>query len=254
MAMSEERKRLEEEELLRQAAEQKTQQQNSGYNSKYQAAIDTTMETIANRKPFTYDAAGDALYQQYKDRYINQGKQAMKDAIGMSAMMTGGYGNSYAQTVGQQTYQQYLGGLNDRIPELYTLAQQRYQNQHANDMDKLNALMAADEREYGRYLDSIAPTGGSGGGSGSRDAAQPAAVAPTYKELQPYVDDLINSGLSATQIRNRLSNQGIRASDLSLLVAYADRMLKKRDTGNTTTANKATVNPVKATKNTRQTK
>lgn len=88
--------------------------------------VQIALDALKNREKFSYDVNGDALYQQYKDSYINQGKQAMMDVMGKASAMTGGYGNSYAQTVGQQTYQGYLQGLNDKAPELYQLALDRY--------------------------------------------------------------------------------------------------------------------------------
>lgn len=102
-----------------------------------QGAYDALSDKYTNRGPFSYDFNADALYQQYKDRYIQQGKMAMQDAMGQAAAMTGGYGNSYAATVGNQAYQQSLQQLNDVIPELYKLAYDRY-NQEGQDM--LNAL------------------------------------------------------------------------------------------------------------------
>lgn len=96
------------------------------FNYGNQEAYDKAMNDILNRKDFSYDLNGDMLYQQYKDNYINQGKMAMMDTMGQASAMTGGYGNSYAQTVGQQTYQGYLQGLNNVIPELYQMALDRY--------------------------------------------------------------------------------------------------------------------------------
>ena len=61
-------------------------------------------DKVLNRSPFTYDMNEDMLYQQYKDSYTRQGKLAMQDTMGQAAALTGGYGNSYATTAGQQTY------------------------------------------------------------------------------------------------------------------------------------------------------
>lgn len=102
-------------------------------NEKNYSPVQTALDAYKNREKFSYDLNGDMLYQQYKDQYINQGKQAMMDAMGQASAMTGGYGNSYAQTVGQQTYQGYLQGLNDKIPELYQLAYDKY-NQEGDDL------------------------------------------------------------------------------------------------------------------------
>ena len=124
-----------------------------------QGDYDSLIDSILNRKAFSYDLNGDALYQQYKDNYITQGKQAMMDAAGQAAAMTGGYGNSYAQTVGQQTYQGYLQGLNDKIPELYQLALNRYNSEGDRlatnygilSSDRSNAL-AEHEAGYNRLV------------------------------------------------------------------------------------------------------
>ena len=89
---------------------------------------DEALEAYLNREDFQYDLNGDALYRQYKDRYQDLGKTAMMDTMGQTAALTGGFGSSYAQTVGQQTYQQYLKELGDVVPELYQLAYDRYQD------------------------------------------------------------------------------------------------------------------------------
>lgn len=51
----------------------------------------------------------------------------MQDTMGQAAALTGGYGNSYAQGVGQQAYQGYLQQLNDNVPQLQAQALQTYQ-------------------------------------------------------------------------------------------------------------------------------
>lgn len=107
-------------------------------------------------KNFNYDVNEDALYQQLKDKYIQQGKLAMEDTIGKASAMTGGYGNSYAQSVGQQAYQGQLDNLNDSIPELYDMALARYNTEYNTAYDKweqgyeqlLNALGIATDEYY----------------------------------------------------------------------------------------------------------
>ena len=125
------------------------------YQSQWQQSIDDTLNKILNREKFNYDLNGDALYQQYKDQYALQGKQAMMDTIGQASALTGGYGNSYAQTVGQQTYQGYLQQLNDKVPELYQLALDQYNNEK-NDLYNQYSLFADREStDYGRYRDTV---------------------------------------------------------------------------------------------------
>lgn len=119
------------------------------------AAMDNLANQLQNYKKFSYDINADALYQQYKDQYIQQGNLAKMDTMGQAAAMTGGYGNSYAQNVGQQAYQGYLQQLNNEIPELYQLALNQYTqdkqdlyNQYALHQDKKN-------QEYTEYLNNF---------------------------------------------------------------------------------------------------
>lgn len=122
------------------------------YTSRWQPQIDTTVNTILERKPFNYDVNGDALWQQYKDRYTDLGRKAMMDTMGQAAQLTGGYGNSAAQMAGQQAYQGYLQGLTDKIPELAQLAQQRYNQQGQDLYQQYGLLTGEDQRGYDQWL------------------------------------------------------------------------------------------------------
>lgn len=125
------------------------------YTSPWQSQLNDIVNQILNREKFSYDLNGDALYQQYKDQYTTQGKMAMMDTMGQAQAMTGGYGNSYAQSVGQQAYQGYLQQLNDKVPELYQLALNQY-NREGDDMYNQASIMAGmEEQEYGRYRDQM---------------------------------------------------------------------------------------------------
>lgn len=110
---------------------------------------------IANRKKFTYDLNADALYQQYRDQYMNQGRLAMQDTMGQAAMLTGGYSNSYAATVGNQAYQSYLQQLNNIVPELYELALNQYNAEGDQLNNKYNILNQQNEGEYSKYRDKV---------------------------------------------------------------------------------------------------
>ena len=126
----------------------------AAYTSPYGEKMDALIGQYADRKPFTYDVNADALYQQYRDQYIRGGNLAMKDTMGQAATMTGGYGNSYAASAGNQAYQQYLGRLNDVVPQLYQLAYQRYQQEGQDLKDLYGLYQNKDSIDYGRYRDS----------------------------------------------------------------------------------------------------
>lgn len=138
-----------------QALQEQLNQKPGAYQSQWQQQLQDTMNQILNREKFNYDLNGDALYQQYKDQYLTQGKMAMMDTMGQAQAMTGGYGNSYAQSVGQQTYQGYLQGLNDKIPELYQLALSQYQLEGDALANRASLLAQQEDRDYGRYQDTL---------------------------------------------------------------------------------------------------
>ncbi len=130
-------------------------QKPGAYQSQWQQGLNDAMNKIMNREKFSYDLNGDALYQQYKNQAVLGGQMAMQDTIGQASAMTGGYGNSYAQGVGQQAYQGYLQQLNDKVPELYQLALDQY-NREGEDLYSQYGLLADRENtDYGRYRDTV---------------------------------------------------------------------------------------------------
>lgn len=120
---------------------------------KDQSRYDNLIKQYENRPDFSYDFNGDALYQQYKDKYIQQGKMAMADTMGQASAMTGGYGNSYAATVGNQAYQAQLQNLNDIIPELYQMAYNRYQDEGQDMLNTIGILGGERDFAYGTWSD-----------------------------------------------------------------------------------------------------
>lgn len=130
-------------------------QKPQGYNSKYGAALDNILAQIQNPEKFKYDFNGDEMFKQYADLYTQKGRQASMNAMGQAAALTGGYGNSYAQQVGNQAYDQYLMDLYAKGDQLRQEAYQRYQDERADQYNQFNALGQADDRDYGRYRDTV---------------------------------------------------------------------------------------------------
>ena len=125
------------------------------YQSQYKGQLESLYNQVMNRDPFTFDLNGDILYNQYKDQYTQQGKQAMMDTMGQASAMTGGYGNSYAQTAGQQAYQNYLTQLNNIVPELYQQAYSRYNQEGADLQNQLGITQGLEDSEYAKYRDTV---------------------------------------------------------------------------------------------------
>jgi hypothetical protein len=135
------------------------------YAGSYEGQMAELYDKINGRDPFSYDAAKDPLYQAYKDQYIQGGKLAMKDTMGQAAALTGGYGNTYGQQVGQQAYDAYLKNLTEVIPTLYQTAYGQYKDQGDQMMQQYAMLGDLRDREYGRYRDAL------GDWEGERDYA-----------------------------------------------------------------------------------
>lgn len=140
---------------LRAQLEQFEAQRPGDYQSQYREQIDSLLDEILNRPDFAYDFNDDPLYQQYKDQYTQQGQLAMQDTMGQAAALTGGFGNSYAQSVGQQAYQGYLQQLNNVIPELQQNAYNMYMDEGNTMRTNMGLLQGMDEMDYGRYRDEV---------------------------------------------------------------------------------------------------
>lgn len=125
------------------------------YANSYEDEIREVYDSIVNREKFTYDVNADALYNQYKDQYVSLGKLAMQDTMGQASMMTGGYGNSYAASVGNQAYQSYLSQLNQVVPELYGMAYDRYRQEGQDLLNQYNMLGDMRDTEYNQYLNEL---------------------------------------------------------------------------------------------------
>ena len=119
----------------------------------WQAELDNVMAQIMGKGKFEYDMNGDAMYQQYADIYQNQANLGMQNAMAQAAALTGGYGSSYAQQVGQQAYAQQMQGLNEIGLDLYDRAYAQDQAERSQLMDQYNMLAAREEQAYNRGID-----------------------------------------------------------------------------------------------------
>ncbi len=126
------------------------------YQDPYGEELADLYERITGRGDFQYDLEGDPLYQQYRALYLRDGRLAMEDTMGQAAALTGGYGSSYGQSVGQQQYNAYLQRLNEAAPELYDRAFERWQSEGTRLDRQFDRLRELQQDEYGRYRDAVA--------------------------------------------------------------------------------------------------
>ena len=130
-------------------------QNKPSYQSRYDTPAKSLYDQLQNGEAFRFDIDADGLYRLYREQYTALGRKAMEDTMGRAQAMTGGYANSYAQTAGQQAYENYLGKLADAIPELYSQALERYQQEGSDLEEKYQRTLAMGEQDYDRHKDAL---------------------------------------------------------------------------------------------------
>ena len=130
--------------------------QPEGYTSGFEARLQELYDQIAGREAFSYDPEEDEMYRRYAKLYAAQGAAAMEDTMGQAAALTGGYGSSYAQAVGQQAYDRYLGELAALVPELRQAALAEYTQEGKALTDRYGLLRQQESAAYDRWQDTVA--------------------------------------------------------------------------------------------------
>lgn len=125
------------------------------FQSTYADKLANLYDSLMNRDKFSYNFNEDSMYQMYKDQYTQAGRNAMQDTMGQAAALSGGYNSSYAQSAGQQTYQNYLQELNNIIPQLRQQAYEEYQAEGQEMLNKYNLTNNAYNQEYAQYRDAV---------------------------------------------------------------------------------------------------
>ena len=120
-----------------------------------QQLLDQKTNQYMNRDAFSYDVANDPMYKQYKEQYAAMGNLAMQDTMGQAAALTGGYGNTYAQTAGQQTYQNYLNQVNQMVPELAAAARSNYEAEGNRLYNEIALLEGQKATAYNAYQNDL---------------------------------------------------------------------------------------------------
>ena len=168
------------------------------FTSSYDGEIRRLYQSIVQREPFRYDALSDPLFEQFRDRAVSEGKRAMRDTMGQAAQLTGGYGSSYGQAVGQQQYGLYLQKLQEAMPQYYQAAYQRWKDEGDAMQAQLGAARGLAGDEYGRWKDrqSGAAALEQKGYDRTQDAYKNLAAAISGSGYVPEDSELRESGMT----------------------------------------------------------
>jgi len=178
------------------------------------AELERLYAAITGRPAFSYDPASDPVYNSYAQSYQRRGRLAMRSTMGQAAALTGGYGSSYAQSVGQQQYDSYLQSLGEALPELYGMAWQRYNAE--GDALKTAWELASERSEVKRESERE---------TAEREAAAQKSAETARRENYDRLYKLIyNSGYNPNE--TELSDSGMTGEQASALLAEYRRRNK----------------------------
>lgn len=124
--------------------------------NKWEDELQSIYDQNINRKKFSYDMNNDPMQKQYAQLYEQNAKLAMDDTVGQVSALTGGYGNSYAQTAGQAVYNQQMSGMNDKALQLYQMALNQYNAEGDRLMQMYGITADQYQTEYNRIRDEVA--------------------------------------------------------------------------------------------------
>lgn len=186
------------------------------------AELERLYAAITGRPAFSYDPTSDPVYDSYAQSYQRRGRLAMRDTMGQAAALTGGYGSSYAQSVGQQQYDSYLQSLGEALPELYGMAWQRYNAE--GDALKTAWELASERSEVRRESEREAAE--------REAAAQKSAETARRGNYDRLYKLIYNSGYNPNE--TELSDSGMTGEQAAALLAEYRRR-NKIGTSNTYT-------------------
>lgn len=121
----------------------------------YQQQANDLLSQYDNRGAFSYDPKNDPGFQAMKNQYVHQGQRAMQDTMGQAAGLTGGYGSTYAQSAGNQAYNEYLTQLNAQIPVLQQQARAAWDAEGQRMLDRYNLALNQANTAYGQGRDAL---------------------------------------------------------------------------------------------------
>lgn len=134
-------------------AEQEEREWNANRPADYVSRNKDAMDSLTGQigSGFDWDT-GSKAYQQYRAQAQANAAASAENAQANAAMLAGGYGSSYADSVAKQGQQQALSGIDNEVPGLRGQALSEYQNQQNDLLSALSGMAnteALDRSAYG---------------------------------------------------------------------------------------------------------
>lgn len=138
------------------AQEEKKKKQTPDYEGEGRAMLLQAADRVLRGEKFSYDPDTDPAYRQYEKTYTRLGQRAMEDTLGQLSARTGGLAGSYAATAAQQSYQNHMAQLADKVPELRQLAYDMYRTERQDRLEGVELLGQLEGEAYDRWRDRVA--------------------------------------------------------------------------------------------------
>ena len=122
-------------------AEQEEREWNANRPADYVSRNKDAMDSLTGQigSGFDWDT-GSKAYQQYRAQAQANAAASAENAQANAAMLAGGYGSSYADSVAKQGQQQALSGIDNAVPGLRGQAMREYQNQQNDLLSALSGM------------------------------------------------------------------------------------------------------------------
>lgn len=134
-------------------AEQEEREWNANRPADYVSRNKDAMDSLTGQIGSGLDwDTGSKAYQQYRAQAQANAAASAENAQANAAMLAGGYGSSYADSVAKQGQQQALSGIDNAVPGLRGQALSEYQNQQNDLLSALSGMAnteALDRSAYG---------------------------------------------------------------------------------------------------------
>lgn len=134
-------------------AEQEEREWNANRPADYVSRNKDAMDSLTGQIGTGFDwDTGNKAYQQYRAQAQANAAASAENAQANAAMLAGGYGSSYADSVAKQGQQQALSGIDNAVPGLRGQALSEYQNQQNDLLSALSGMAnteALDRSAYG---------------------------------------------------------------------------------------------------------
>ena len=134
-------------------AEQEEREWNANRPTDYVSRNKDAMDSLTGQIGTGFDwDTGSKAYQQYRAQAQANAAASAENAQANAAMLAGGYGSSYADSVAKQGQQQALSGIDNAVPGLRSQALSKYQNQQNDLLSALSGMAnteALDRSAYG---------------------------------------------------------------------------------------------------------